>query len=194
MEAEVAIEQQVDIAGDGGDDIDGDNDDDDDSDSYDSDDWLSFDGVDSGYSSMSEEEEDAVVRPDSPLEQEFPPDDFWQRWNQLSPPVPAGSPVAPPYSPVPLPPSPLAGPPGTSSEAQGSEECAPSTSGLVSSSKRSMEEDSPEQVSAKRQKTSDEESPDEPTPSTSGLSSSTNRSLCYRTFLLSRWTEDSDSD
>ncbi|CAJ1057894.1 zinc finger BED domain-containing protein 1-like [Xyrichtys novacula] len=193
MEAEVAIEQQVDIAGDGGDDIDDDNDDD----SYtdDSDDWFSSDGEDSGYGSMSEEEEDdAVVRPDSPLEQEFPPDDFWQRWDQLSPPVPAGSPVAPPFSPLPLPPSPLAGPPGTSSEAQGSEECAPSTSGLVSSLKRSMEEGSPEQVSAKRQRTSDEDSPDETTPSTSGLSSSTNSSLRYRTFLLSRWNEDSDSD
>ncbi|CAJ1065890.1 proline-rich protein HaeIII subfamily 1-like [Xyrichtys novacula] len=192
MEAEVAIEQQVDIAGDGGDDIDGDNDDDSYTDN--SDDWFFSDGEDSGYGSMSEEEEDAVVRPDSPLEQEFPPDDFWQRWNQLSPPVPAGSPVAPPFSPLTLPPSPLAGPPGTSPEAQGSEECAPSTSGLVSSLKRIMEEGSPEQVSAKRQRTSDEDSPDEPTPSTSGLSSSTNRSLCYRTFLLSRWTEDSNSD
>ncbi|CAJ1085527.1 Taste receptor type 1 member 1%2C partial [Xyrichtys novacula] len=108
------------------DDGDSDDGDTDDSDDWDSDvtqidDWPGSDSEDSGYGSMSEEEEE-VVRPDSPLDQELPPDDFWLGWRQLSPPVPAdlpvpaGLPVDPPASPpAGHPAGHPAGPPGAQS-------------------------------------------------------------------------------
>ncbi|CAJ1081032.1 LOW QUALITY PROTEIN: uncharacterized protein LOC128379724 [Xyrichtys novacula] len=186
--------EETDFSDDGdSDDSDTDDSDTDDSDTDDTDDWdsdITHIDSDSGYSSMSEEEEE-VVRPDSPLDQELPPDDFWLGWRQLSPPVPAVLPV-PAGLPVEPPASPPAGLPGAQSSVhQGPEDCAPSTSGLVSSSNRSREESSPEQVSEKRQRTGDED--DDPVPSTSSdLSSGTDSRLCFSLPILSRWTDDEE--
>lgn len=88
-------------------------------------------------------------------------------------------------------------------EVDNSEETTPSSSGLNSSTKRSREDSDEEQHPDKRPKRSceesfrEEESPEEPTPSTSGLGSSTNRSwerfwgvVTRRPMLF----DDSDSD
>ncbi|XP_034535525.1 proline-rich protein HaeIII subfamily 1-like isoform X2 [Notolabrus celidotus] len=165
---------------------------DDTDDSDDSDDWTDRDsddsGYDPGYDSMTEAEEEEDEEED-PLEQVLPPDGFWMRWRQVSPPIPVGPPVpasppaGPPTGPPVCPPTgpsagpptgPPTGPPGPSSIQKSPEECVPSTSGLGSTWKRSREESSTEPVSTKRQRTSAEDRPEDSTPSTSGLSSSTN--------------------
>ena len=157
-------------------------------------DWTDLSSV-FGYWSMSEsesEEEDDEgedVRPDSPLDQEFPPDDFWQGWRQVDPSVvvsPLPSPTHSPAGPaVPADPPVSAGPVG--------EEPTPSTSGLGSSTKRSREESPAAQQSAKRQRR-DNGDVDHQQPSTSsGLCPFPVRGYWPAPYEGSD-SEDSDSD
>ncbi|XP_034729392.1 microtubule-associated protein futsch-like [Etheostoma cragini] len=177
-----------------------DSDQDEDDDTGDEDDWSDSFSHDSGYDSLSEEEEDEEdeedveedveevveedddgnIRPCSPLIQQFPAPIFWQRWEQVSPTVPAGAIIWPRACDV----QHLEIPAhqvehaedGLPSASQRSKESAPSTSGLGSSTKRSREESDTLQVSMKKQKWNCEDSHDESASSTSGLGFSTKRS------------------
>ncbi|XP_034547475.1 proline-rich protein HaeIII subfamily 1-like [Notolabrus celidotus] len=155
------------------------------------------------------EAEDEEDEEEEPLEEVLPPDGFWMRWRQVSPPVPVGPPVpaGPPTGPPVCPPAgrsagpptgpppgPSSGPPGPSFIPQSPEECVPSTSGLGSTWKRSREESSTEQVSTKRKRTSDEDLPEDSAPSTSGLGSSTNGKFWHGPSRFTGWSEDTDSD
>ncbi|XP_018558880.1 uncharacterized protein LOC108901749 isoform X1 [Lates calcarifer] len=171
----------------------------------DGEDWS--DGADSGYGSMTEDEEDLDVedvRYRSPLVQQLHPDGFWEDWRRMCPLVPSGTPLA---APVPAP-MPDAVPVSPSLE-----ESAPSMSGLSYPTKRSREENHTEQVSMKRLRRNGEE---ESAPSVSGLSFFANGSSedDYRNsapstsglgffagrrhwpdaFGYRRWAEDGDSD
>ncbi|XP_056225900.1 proline-, glutamic acid- and leucine-rich protein 1-like [Seriola aureovittata] len=110
--------------------------------------WTS---EDSGYDTLSEEEEDLEdddvnIGRLSPLIQEFPPEEFWHGWRQEFSPFPAD--VAHPHVPDErLPPVlPLAGPCSSVAEPSRPEDPAASTSGHSSSTKRSREESHSEQV------------------------------------------------
>ncbi|XP_037650474.1 uncharacterized protein LOC119503048 isoform X2 [Sebastes umbrosus] len=138
---------------------------------------------DSGYESKSEHEEDSedddinvIIRPLSPLNQLFPAPSFWQGLHRGSSPVgrPAGAPFCCNFGVLPAQQEerPEEGQP---SVCQRSEESAPSTSGLSSSTKRNREEDCTEQLGVKRQSQC-KDSHEEPASSTSGLSSSAKRS------------------
>ncbi|XP_042287466.1 proline-, glutamic acid- and leucine-rich protein 1-like [Thunnus maccoyii] len=189
-----------------------------DEDTDDSDDWFDWSSEDSGYESLSEDEEeleDDDIRPRSPLVQQLPPDNFWQRWREAYPPVPAGAPVpvAAPFvvpqqltarhPPVPVQHHELPG----ASASQQPEESAPSTPSLSSSTKRSREDSHWEEVTAKPPKRNCEERMDNPVPSTSGHSSSatssttsgssssaTSRRYWECPFGFPLWADDSDSD
>ncbi|CAK6955087.1 proline-%2C glutamic acid- and leucine-rich protein 1-like [Scomber scombrus] len=132
-----------------------------DEDDIDIENWTS---EDSGYESLLEDEEDSEdedFRPRSPLVQQLPPEDFWQGWREDYPPLLAGPPVVGP---------PIAGPPVAGPPVAGPlepDECAPSTSGLSSSTKRSREDTHLEEVTAKRPRWNSEEVPDDSAPSTS---------------------------
>ena len=157
-------------------------------------DWTDLSSV-FGYWSMSESEseegddEGEDVRPDSPLDQEFPPDDFWQGWRQVDPSVVVSPLPSPSHSPagsaVPADPPVSAGPVG--------EEPTPSISGLGSSKKRSREESPAAQQSAKRQRR-DNGDVDHQQPSTSsGLCPFPVRGYWPAPYEGSD-SEDSDSD
>ncbi|TDH11911.1 hypothetical protein EPR50_G00067190 [Perca flavescens] len=135
-----------------------DTDQDEDEDTGDEDDWSDSVSEDSGYDSLSEDEEvveedveedvkvddNGNIRPCSPLIQQFPPPSFWQRWKQVSAPVPAGASLRPRTFDVQHQEIPAqqveSTEDGLPSASQKSEESAPSTSGLGSSTKRSREE------------------------------------------------------
>ncbi|GLD60510.1 uncharacterized protein AKAME5_001240000 [Lates japonicus] len=128
--------------------------------SSDEEEW-SDESLDSGYSTMTDNEDDSEDNEDdddrscSPLP--LPPTNFWQEWRQQCRPFPAAAPLAAPTGPTCV------------------LDAAPSTSGLSTSTKRTREESDMEQVGMKRPRRDDEDNPEEPTPSTSGLSSSAHR-------------------
>ncbi|XP_018541601.1 uncharacterized protein LOC108889562 [Lates calcarifer] len=172
----------------------------------DGEDWS--DGAESGYGSMTEDEdldvddvEDVSFR--SPLVQQLQPDGFWEDWRRMGPPVPFGAPLATPV------PTPM---PDAAPVSRSLEESAPSTSGLSYPTKRSREENHMEQVSMKRLRRNEEESAPSTlglsffangsreddyrnsAPSTSGLIFFTGRRHWPDPFGFRRWAEDSDSD
>ncbi|XP_034720637.1 microtubule-associated protein futsch-like [Etheostoma cragini] len=174
-----------------------DTDQDEDDNTGDEDDWSDSFSHDSGYDSLSEDEEDEEdveedvkeeveedddgnIRPCSPLIQQFPPTSFWQRWEQVSPPVPAGAIIWPCTFDVQHLETPAHqvehAEDGLPSASQRSKQSAPSTSGLGFSTKRSREESETVQASTKKQKGNCEDSHDESAASTSGLGFSTKRS------------------
>ncbi|XP_042287742.1 uncharacterized protein LOC121910567 [Thunnus maccoyii] len=180
-----------------------------DEDTEDSEGWSDSSSEDTGYDSLSEDEEeleDDHIRCRSPLVQQLSPENIWQHWREACPPVPAGSPVpagppVPAGSPVPVaapvvvpqqltarrPPVPVRHrKPRGASASQRPEESTPSTASLSSSMKRSREDSHWERVTAKRPRWNCEERTDNSAPSTSDHSSSTNRSWdeSYRDSLL----------
>ncbi|GLD62096.1 uncharacterized protein AKAME5_001384700 [Lates japonicus] len=173
-----------------------------DSDEEDEEEW-SDESLDSGYSTMTDDEddpedcEDDQDRPRSPLP--LPPPNFWQEWRRQCRPFPAATPLAAPAGPTRVP------------------DAAPTTSGLGTSTKRSREDSDAQEVSMKRPRRDDEDSPEDSAPLTSGLGVSTHRNreedhrdsapstsgLCRFTpsgfpgiqlLYLPRRDDDSDSD
>ena len=71
--------------------------------------WSDGSIADSGYSTLTEDEDDPEdnddndIRPHYPLIEHLPPENFWQEWRRMSPPVPAAAPqqpIARPQEPV----------------------------------------------------------------------------------------------
>ncbi|XP_071346207.1 uncharacterized protein [Trachinotus anak] len=143
----------------------------------DEDDWSDGISIDSGYSTMTEDEEDMEDddddRPRPPLAHQLPPGNFWQDWRQAHPPVPAAAPLAAPvgvpaaapqqltvWQPqVPVQPPKLLWLP-EQQVSQRVEESAPLLSDLNFFLKRVREECDTGQVSSKRPRRDCEENPD----------------------------------
>ncbi|XP_071330893.1 uncharacterized protein [Trachinotus anak] len=153
------------------------------------DDWSDAISIDSGYSTMTEDEEDMEDddddRPHPPLVHQPPPGNFWEDRRQANIPVPAAAPLAAPDG---VPPgfpdaTPVCGPAAAPQRptvwqpqvpvqppkllwlpeqqvSQRLEESAPFISDLSSFIKRTREESDTEQVSSKRLRREYEENPD----------------------------------